>query len=149
MNLHRLSVLADAIESHSHDGIGFNMRNWFARREATPPKGFVGSPEVFPDRSGHNCGTVACIAGHAVIAFRLELNPIELRGGLISAIAREKLELTSDEAFNLFHACGGPCSKSYLSLNQVTQAEAVNTLRYAAVNGVIDWWAANEKEMPE
>lgn len=58
MNTERLRILADHIErlANSDDStLGFNMSQWLAHNDY--------------DYRGHNCGTVACIAGHAVLLF--------------------------------------------------------------------------------
>ncbi len=56
MNKERLLALADRIENLDGE-LGFNMAHWYDENSG------------LDDMSGHDCGTVACIAGHAVDMF--------------------------------------------------------------------------------
>lgn len=66
MNRERIQSLIDYIGNRSIPGLGFNMSYWHGhldRRDAPPIfYGYEGAERV-TDRSGHACGTVACLAG--------------------------------------------------------------------------------------
>ena len=126
MNVERINAVADAIEQHSVPGLGFNM-NYF-RAE------FVADMEPTADKTGQECGTVACIAGWAHTIGKTE--------DTFSAAA-EWLGLdpwfgpigTSEQ---LFLASNAPDEPQY-KLDQTTAAQAVRTLRHLAATGKVDW----------
>src|SRR5882724_1413925 len=125
MNKDALLRVADAIEKHEIEDLGFNM-NRFVTSSAH-------------DQSGHYCGTTACIGGWA-IAVQENITGTELLEQQMSSEdrAQKYLELSDDEARTLF--LGRPPGTFFCD---VTPAQAVATLRYAAKHGVIDWDAAN------
>ncbi len=124
MNVQNIIRLADAIESHEIESLGFNQAAWLS---------FSG----YDDQSGHNCGTVACIAGWAArIALGRQPDPYGNRHESISAIAAEWLELDETLADELFIAYG-----LWKNLDKVTSAEAVQVLRELAATGKVNWTA--------
>jgi hypothetical protein len=125
-------AVADAIEKHEISDLGFNMNT------------FVGSNEFEDggDKSGHNCGTVACIAGWTAALFtedgkrRGSPSAKELRnnGGWIPDIAAGAMDLSAAKAEELFH----PDLQTW-SWSRVTPARAVKTLRRLAKTGMVQW----------
>ncbi len=127
MNTENLLRVADAIEKHEIDWLGFNMCAYAA-------------DDLVLDRSGHKCGTTACVAGWA---FAVQHPGIDSRalccGGLrIETEATSFLGLKDEERDELF----GNTPKG-ISFGSATTEHAVRTLRYAAEHGRIDWDAAN------
>lgn len=109
--------VADAIEKGElvKRGIGFNMAAWNNDAEI----------HGLRDLSGHRCGTVACIGGHAAILFP-EGHP------------NETLGLSLSEGKELFYAW------SYrewydVKLRNITIRHAVAVLRHLAETGEVDW----------
>lgn len=125
MNKNRLLILAKLLEMA-------------ARNDATPKLGFnMGSyGSSGSDRTGHNCGTVACIAGWAVVAFRPDIEIADLPSNFrISSEAADLLGLDRMDASNLF--------LPPLNLWKSTPLQAASVLRHAAKTGVIDWSVAD------
>lgn len=136
MNIERINLLADTIEQHRIPDLGFNMSsfaNW--------------AQSANDDRSGHSCGTTACIGGHAVaLATRESLESLIAADGITKGRhlhdeARDWLEISDDQAHQLFYS--SPCGVSF---SDVTPQQAVNTLRHLALTGYVDWEKANEVE---
>ncbi len=147
MNKERILRVADAIEKHELAWLGFNMEQFFGDVVDEFPESV--------DRSGYECGTVACIAGwsEAVRLTDLGLSddvlPIYLFGrngnvysGLsidqwpensIPSQAAKWLGLTGAQASALFFVGGGAI------WSQVDAAQAVRTLRHFAETGAVDW----------
>ena len=124
MNSENLLRVADAIEKHEIAWLGFNMVEY-------------ADDEGHFDRSGHNCGTTACIAGWSVAV----QNNISTAAELLSykdilSAAQHFLGLSRVESNTLF--------MGYYAPRDVTPPQdAVRTLRYAAKHHVINWYAAN------
>lgn len=109
MNVENILKVADAIEQHTIADLGFNMGLWAAR-----------SSRSFPDRSGHNCGTVACIGGWTDRVIGTE------------GSAADRLGLDYEEADALF------CPPGW-SGGEISQLQAVAVLRHLAATGKVDW----------
>lgn len=130
MNRERLLRVADAIEKHEIEWLGFNMQT------------FGGADDL--DRSEHNCETVACIGGWAEALRRREAGePLTARtfasrDWSVRDKAQDWLELTDGDAKKLF-ALG---SHDFDLVEHVTPVQAVTVLRHAAKTGEIDWSVA-------
>ena len=142
MNTENLLRVADAIEKHEIDWLGFNMVDYIDE-----------SPESNGDLSGHDCGTTACIAGWAAAISGVNIKRAE-RFAIIEA-AQDYLGLAGDvpkhvslplteDGVRLF--IGRPSGVE--CLDAVTPDQAVRTLRYAAKHGKIDWDAAQLEQVP-
>ena len=132
MNRENVLKVADAIENHTIEGLGFNMGSFCAIADRD-----------YSDQSGHGCGTVACIAGTAVF---VELG--EFNGPLTFAEffepARDFLGLNEADAQELFYRLSENDGLDKLLISTTTQ-EAVDVLRYLAATGKVDWhWAEND-----
>ena len=125
MNVENILKVADAIEQHSIPDLGFNMSHWFDKA----------TPDV-PDLSGHECGTIACIAGWASrVSGDQSENPDHTY-----EVAADFLGLGALTANNLFMPTNG-----FVSLHQwnsITPAHAVAVLRHLAETGEVDWYIA-------
>ncbi|PCJ68234.1 MAG: hypothetical protein COA62_15840 [Rhodobiaceae bacterium] len=144
MNKARILKLADVIERREIKRLGFNMRNWFADRVANWDH-------------GGNCGTVACIAGHAVVLFADDgkVNKTRTRkrrcisafepqysfGDTVEADAQAILGLTKRQAHALF-------VPHDVILPNVTTEQAVEVLRTLANTGRVSW-AKVRRAQPE
>ena len=133
MNRENLLHVADAIENHKIQDLGFNMSTW---NDVTADWAI--------DHSGHSCGTVACIGGTAAVLMSAR-NPRNQWNS--EAKAANWLGLSSRERHLLFF--GKPTGVEFLC--DVQAKHAVATCRYAAEHNVIDWdkaqtWAAEQKE---
>lgn len=130
MNTNRILKLADLIEA-GDDKLGFNMETYGSASGA------------YEDRSGHNCGTVACIGGWAVAAFGAygKGEDVSLSRVIhtydVPESARNLLGLEADTAARLFLAGG-------ISSSDVTPAVAARCLRNLAETGEVDWEKAME-----
>lgn len=117
MNKQNILAVAYAIERHSIPDLGFNMQYW----------GAPTTKEV-PDRTGHNCGTVACIAGWAS---RLSLGrPLTGRDDAYSI---------GDDFIGIGNKVDGLFMPSFKNWNDVSPAHAVAVLRHLAETGKVDW----------
>jgi len=115
VNVENILKVADAIEKHSIPDLGFNMSYAF---DAVGPE---------DDRSGHSCGTVACIGGWTNVV-------LAKSGNLPIAAAQRRLELTDRQADALFYPLG------YWRVdNDYTPSQAVAVLRHLAATGEVDW----------
>lgn len=135
MNIERINLLADTIEQHRIKDLGFNMMAFASSCEI--------SPEL--DRSGHSCGTTACIGGHAVALAHADWTLSDLAAAddvgsshLLHNDARDWLGITEDQADCLFYK-----SPKGVPFEMTTPAMAVKTLRHLAATGVVDWNEAN------
>lgn len=125
MNKERILELANVIERHSIPGLGFNMSVY----------GCTG----MQDLSGHGCGTVGCIAGHAVAHFELDGDPSPLPDLVgVSRRAAEILGLDFTTREDLF------CPEGYSEAPEMyPPAKAVAVLRHLAETGEVDWAIAD------
>ncbi len=140
----RLMAVADAIEKHAlvKDGIGFNMLVWRAtipdaRDLARNHVDFTHAEELAIDRTGHQCGTVACIAGW------VDIMEDGVEDGARSRPmwrARDILGLSENTARALFMGN----SASGRSLMEFTDKQAVAVLRNLAKTGKVEWFSYNK-----
>lgn len=122
MNVERIRQLAAHL-SEPATAPHFDMDNWLSvmgEDEAERPIG-----EII-----HECGTVACIAGHAVALF----SPSErISEALIWDTAAKLLGLSGGESGNLFLPHQGAQSFN------ISAADAAVVLDHLADTGLIDW----------
>lgn len=114
MNVERMLLLADRIEK---DAKHFNMGEWFSKHTYVAPIKAVVTKE-----GKFRCGTAACIAGHAALMFSGDVTKIDLCD--VQMIATEKLDLTNEEACELFFFVAG-----HAELDKVTVKEAAAKIR--------------------
>lgn len=100
-------------------------------------------------RQEPSCGTATCIAGWQIALTKgidglLRLMRTHDDGTKIEKLAADGLGLNGIEADALFYTFCQDGAFRDKSLDQITPAQAVRTLRYAAEHGVIDWDKANE-----
>ena len=135
MNTANILAVADAIEQHTIPWLGFNMGPFFSPAEER----VYGSI----DQSGHDCGTVACIAGHAaVLMCGVKVEPQstaeadEVFDGVFLREAAGWLGLAhgSEKTKDLFFAYSSGCDRCSISADQ-----AVRTLRHLVATGNVDW----------
>lgn len=130
--------VADAIENSKlvKRDIGFNMA-YVAERSGVYAK----------DKTGHHCGTVACIAGYAFAikhprTSAAKIRAIEERTGgdadddPIVEEARDFLGITPDESEALFFP---DAYDPDLILHNLPAEQAVAVLRHLAETGEVDW----------
>ncbi len=126
LNIERLTLLRDTIDNLSPTK--FNMNYWCTGGNISQLK--------------HDCGTAGCIGGWAEVLFF----PIEL---LAKDTWRhntydvgEELGLDSDQTNALFFPDDvdfGEDPDSVTSIDQLTQAQAVETLTRLIDTGMVDW----------
>jgi hypothetical protein len=122
MNAESILRVADAIEKHEIADLGFNMNDWVSSK--------------YPDKSGHNCGTSACIAGYAVAAFD-GMDEVERINSLTEdekieqffGRAREIFDMDTEDADDLMVFFSG----------DPTPLKAARTLRHLAATGEVNW----------
>ena len=87
------------------------------------------------DTSGWNCGTTACIAGHALLLKGDNINRlIWTDAGVLMEEAREWLGLDHDQANVLF------ADRPYgVAMSSVNPGMALRTLRHLRETGVVNW----------
>lgn len=127
-NVENVNRVADAIEGHEFARLGFNMNDFVAKAEWVEGG----------DRSGHNCGTVACIAGWS-LAVR-QGRSVRVWGSGAWVKASGFLGMDYNASYRLFLPSGLPVSYS-----DVSPAVAVEVLRHLAKTGKIDWPRAIKK----
>lgn len=114
MNRKHIKRLIDALEAgpvkRKGKDIGFNMAEWCGKGQ--------------DDKTGHNCGTTACIAGYANILAR--------KSASNSDAARAWLGLDQDIAGDLFVPTGFP-------LGRISLPQAIITLKNLLATGKVDW----------
>lgn len=128
MNVKKISAVADAIEKHEIENLGFNMNYEF--REIRPGEFHV------HDFSGHNCNTVACIAGWTVV---LQCGADRIYDDMpIMQLAKDILDLDYLESNTLFM----PGIIDGINYYEASQKDAVKVLRHLAKTGKVDWTTA-------
>lgn len=125
-NVKNIQRVIRSIEAE--EALGFNMATYRDRV----------LPGVQEDMSGRHCGTVACIAGHAVAT--LETANLTHPADGYFETARKLLGLRTDEAAALFYGHG-----ARRSLDHITVAEALGTLCHLAETGQVDWGAGERR----
>ena len=126
VNAENILKVADAIEHHSIADLGFNMGTLHYDDTVT-----------YPDKSGHNCGTVACIAGWTLAL----LGNVKTQG-FTEAAGYLGINRTKDADGNsdLFFASNHPDAFGGVGpLQKISQEQAVRTLRHLAATGEVDW----------
>lgn len=80
VNVERVQKIIDALKSEevAKNGVGFNMGPWIADREDREDR-----EDTLLDKTGYECGTVACIGGTASIVQLLEQGVDIDRAGII------------------------------------------------------------------
>lgn len=133
INVENILKVADAIEQHSIAELGFNMNyEHYVSGEYDRCESL--------DRSGHGCGTVACIIGWTNAVFASE--PLGL-----SETAVAHLGISVRDGDRLFW----PDKERWgiRTYDDITPAQAVSTLRRLAATGEVDWSdAAPSKSKP-
>lgn len=121
MNVERLNAVADAIEN-GLPRVTFNMAYYSAETE---------------------CGTVACIAGHAMMLM-IQRGEGRLRtDGLASAM--QWLELDLQDASDLFSPSSRRKGFPYRDLCDIDKGVAVRCIRNFARGGDINWARAHDE----
>jgi len=122
MNIENIKLLIDTLQNDRlivESDVGFNMQYYHAR-----------STSHTDDKTGHDCGTVACIAGHASLI---------ASGGTSHAPshARHFLGLTHEQANSLFI----PDFTDGLRVRwvSITLEQALLTLAKLRDTGKVDW----------
>lgn len=131
VNRENVLKVADAIEKHSIEWLGFNMDEWAAE-----------AGKSYPDRLD-SCSTVACLAGWTYVVRYPSTTPEQLlrlsddfySGKQRTVLTRAEtfLELTDRESDDLFRPSGAG------AWNKIEPSKAVAVLRHLAETGVIDW----------
>lgn len=152
----RLLEVAVAIQRHTLNGLGFNM-GWWLRPEPRVP-----GLSVNRDRGGNPnfCGTVACIAGHAVVLAHAQRAPDTKVDRIIvmevaSNYSREISTAAADWLGLDPHSFGGDGDALFNApdrdrykfplLEDVTAEQAIATLCAFAGTGYVDWKASPAK----
>ena len=136
MNKQNLQTLI--IHLKTQTTYGFNM-SYYVAQNAT-----------LPDNSPNNCGTVACIAGHAYhLAQNYDLN---LKGAtdreiLMMGVARDWLGITQNQSYQLFWGelpeDEKGCRKQ-IPMNNITLDQALKVLEHLKTTGEVDWSIIDE-----
>lgn len=121
MNTENILRVADAIEQHSIPDMGFNMGTFRGEADSGHP--------MSVDLSGHNCGTVACIAGYAETLFVMDGGDLADYGGSGTFFG-----ISDDDQIALIMPRGWN-----LDPRQYTPQRAVSVLRHLAATGEVDW----------
>lgn len=134
MNKERLLQVADAIERGGIEGLGFNM----AYHYLTLSEARVGDKEA-QDLSGHDCGTIGCIAGWTVAIFRkpnlLEMHTVEFEDEAASILELHRCIAT--ELFRPEHGTGA--DPDLVPGWDATPAQAAMVIRHLVETGEVDW----------
>jgi hypothetical protein len=129
MNRENILAVADAIEKHSIPDLGFNMAALIDQ-----------TSENYPDVSGHNCGTVACIAGWATFIAKGMIPGEQQWSASVLAPGRLFLDITQEQASRLFSPAGEYDDEAkYAIYAGITPSQAVSVLRHLAETGEVDW----------
>lgn len=141
MNKSRILAVADAIEQHTIPWLGFNMHNYITN--TTVPRDYL-----IVDHTGHNCKTVACIAGWTN-ALRLDLKEtFDTCSFSDDSGAAQWLDISREEDANyesvmtrLFYAHNHPGYEIHSTKiwRTITAEQAIRTLRHLAETGNVDW----------
>lgn len=124
MNKTNVLAVASALRSSAlaERGIGFNMEFCMT----------VNSD--YPDRTGHNCGTVACIVGWAYALAHPELSAAKLVERVSTAEARDWLGLSRGKGHKLFYEQG-----LTIALTDISPEHAATVLEHLAETGEVVW----------
>lgn len=145
LNKARLLELADKIEE---EVVGFNMELWItkANGERIPDNRLDSSLQTDKLKMATcDCGTVACIAGLAIICYASPDEKASLVWTTdIPHLAGKLLGMTWVQSQQLFQA-----SNSYRNLGSLTREDAVRTLRHFAKTGEVDWFDIPVEEEEE
>jgi hypothetical protein len=148
MNIDKINALAEKMEHWDEiDGIGqvqgFEMGD-FACRYQRGEENLAAKYGVHW-ANGHKCGTAGCIAGCAV-AMQYPYREIT-ESAHIAEEAEEILELTCDQAIELFMPSSTSVIYSGPGPYDITPQQAARVLRHLAATGEVDWNKAFEKEI--
>lgn len=113
MNVENINKVADAIEQRSIPNLGFNMQSWRSNDR-----------DLRYDKTGHKCGTTACVGGWCEAVFFGGEDTCE-------AEIRKVLDISYDQSEELFYGMGVAMD--------ATPAQAVRTLRHLAATGKVRW----------
>lgn len=122
-----ITYLEDLSKAETEAVMGFNMNVYV----------FAGTTSAgYMDKSGHNCGTVGCIAGHTALLGRLftpEMIEPEMDTTEVFRFARDYLELGNEESQNLF------MPQHPVEWGKVTPQHAVRVLKKLLETGEVCW----------
>ena len=93
----------------------------------------------FENPTHHDCGTPACIAGFACFRYddkKLSQQETDDLDSTTYQVARDALDLTTDQAYYLFDAIGGG---AFTVSSQITAETAARTLEHLADTGEVVW----------
>ena len=129
MNKHDLLILADHLELNIPSRL-FNMDSW-------------GNDPYEPIEDHKDCGTPACIGGHARILFNIIPNEED---GLVVALANY-FDLSLSVGHGLFlsyrESCRGVTPFGY---RDISPAEAAKIIRHLVATGEVKWSLLKEPE---
>lgn len=135
-NMKKLRNHLQAVKDGTDGPVGFNMRVW------TPTKavidGFGGLERVYADHSGHDCGTVCCIAGHVALleGYNTGPNAPRLYDLEVEHFARDYLGLDEWSSNRLF------APGFAYNIRNITLGDALRVIDHAIETGTVDWQEA-------
>lgn len=128
VNSAHIALVIQSIKGEIAEGserVGFSMNTYCSDPEA-----------LVVDMTGDDCGTVACVAGHAYLLAK-QFNITEAKGAdcdEIEDVAAAFLGIEGDDAAHLFYDL--PVE---IDLQQVTPEMAIETLTRLAETGLVEW----------
>lgn len=145
MNVEAINAVADAIENHTIPWLGFNMNFVMNDRRPTwTPPDDDSDGWLHPDHTGHNCKTIACIAGWAYAVHRPEMCKLHAE----QSPDRKPIDpFNIDEVEEIFGldqvTVRELCFPNHVGdLEDITTEHAVRVLRHLVATGEVDWSVA-------
>jgi len=129
MNSTNILAVASAIENRAIWNLGFNMARFVTSMK-------TGDDGEYTDHTGQGCGTTACIAGWAFALMHGRALMPEMSGPWIARNAGDWLGLGHGQRNELFYATDRGVN---VSLSELTDVQAIKTLRHLAAAGEVDW----------
>lgn len=141
----------DVLIAHLEEVVAAGDKGWLDPTTGQRAGFFMGS-WVCTLPPEHECGTAACMAGHAALLadpvrfwhFVAHQREKQLLRD-VATIAQRWLGISGDEAYGLFHASDE--NGAVYHFERVTAAEAVETLRRFRDTGRVDWSHARGYEI--
>lgn len=138
MNITAIHTLAETLENLPPEKkVGFNMGTYHHDLASD-----FGPMET---NVGHQCGTVACIAGWASMFLRedgtglLQRPRREIDIPAFDDLGAHLLGLDENQANSLFEPMNYEFENADIDWGQITPAQAAKVLRHLAATGEVDW----------
>lgn len=143
MNIDNFNTLINHMKETSDSS--FNMGSWFYRvSDGAGEQTILSRPEVFSKefKEKNTCGTVGCIAGHAMLLAVRDNDPSIVGNFSARTVGRDYLGLDNELSQAFFSP--GQVNDGTVDYRLIKREDAIKALETLRDTGTFDWYATDE-----